>query len=175
MLKVPVTLARKLLAVVLSENCSDLRGMCIVCGCMQGQRCLLLVPSTAAHATAASLDASPAADVQLYGVCRTSHADPEMFFMREQAMTASGVLERQLLSEVHHSSVSLRQASAFVSFAACSTLDCCLTRLCLQAGTMFAQRGRMESHASSVPVVAKELVRQPLTLHFMIFLLPHVS
>jgi hypothetical protein len=110
MLKVPVILARKLLAAVLSEN-SELRALCLVSGCQQGRCCLLLVPSSAAAATVASMDASPAADVQLYGVCRSSHAHPEIFFAREQAMTAHGVMERQLLSEVHHSSVGVRQAS----------------------------------------------------------------
>jgi hypothetical protein len=111
MLKVPVILARKLLAAVLSENSSELRALCLVSGCQQGRCCLLLVPSSAAAATVASMDASPAADVQLYGVCRSSHAHPEIFFAREQAMTAHGVMERQLLSEVHHSSVGVRQAS----------------------------------------------------------------
>ena len=117
LLKVPVVLARKLLAAVLSENRADLRAMCVVSGTMRGQRCVLLVPSTAAAVTAASFDASPAADVQLYGVCRSQRSDPEMFFAREQAMTAHGVLERQLLSELHHSSVSLQQASAVICVA----------------------------------------------------------
>ena len=111
MLKVPVILARKLLAAVLSENSSELRALCLVSGCQQGRCCLMLVPSSAAADTVASMDASPAADVQLYGVCRSSHANPETFFAREQAMTAHGVMERQLLSEVHHSSVGVRQAS----------------------------------------------------------------
>jgi hypothetical protein len=109
MLKVPVILARKLLAAVLSENRKDLRSMCIVSGCRQGQRCVVLVPSAGVAAAAASMDVSTGIDVQLFGVCRSSYADPEIFFTREQSMTAQGVLERQLLAEIHHSSVSLRQ------------------------------------------------------------------
>ena len=66
MLKVPVVLARKLLAAVLSENRNELRALCVVSGCRQGQRCVLLVPCAASAAAAASMDSSPAADVQLY-------------------------------------------------------------------------------------------------------------
>jgi hypothetical protein len=117
MLKVPVVLARKLLAAVLSENRNELRALCVVSGCRQGQRCVLLVPCAASAAAAASMDSSPAADVQLYGVCRSSYADPEIFFTREQSMTAHGVLERQLLAEVHHSSVTVRQVRATISLS----------------------------------------------------------
>jgi hypothetical protein len=109
MLKVPVILARKLLAAVLSENRKDLHAVCVVSGCRKGQRCVLLVPSAAAAASAATMDSSPGPDVQLFGVCRSSYADPEIFFSREQSMTAHGVLERQRLSEVQHGSVSVRQ------------------------------------------------------------------
>ena len=108
-LKVPVILARKLLAVVLSENRSDLSALCVVSGCKQGQRLVLLVPSASAAAAAAAMDPAPPADVQLYGVCRSSNDDPEMFFTREQGMTAHGILERQSLSQVHSSGVTVRQ------------------------------------------------------------------
>ena len=124
MLKVPVVLARKLLAVVLSENRSDMHALCVVSGCRQGQRCVLLVPAATAAAAAASMDASPAADVQLYGVCRSSNADPEIFFAREQGMTAHGVLERQSLAQVHHSRVSVRQASTACAIAPIFVLRC---------------------------------------------------
>ena len=123
MLKVPVVLARKLLAVILSENRGEMHALCVVSGCKQGQRCVLLVPATTAAAAAASMDASPAADVQLYGVCRSASVDPELFFAREQGMTAHGVLERQSLAPVHHSGVSIRKASASRNVAARLTCD----------------------------------------------------
>jgi hypothetical protein len=117
MLKVPVILARKLLAAVFSENRNDLRAVCVVSGFRQGQRCVLLVPSASVSAAAASMDASPCADVQLFGICRSSNADLEVFFTREQSMTAHGVLERQLLAEVQHCSVNIRNVRVHYLFS----------------------------------------------------------
>ena len=166
LLKVPVILARKLLQAVLFESRGELSGVCTVSGRRQGQCCVFLVPSQEAAGVAASMDATPSAELQLYGVCRSPSVDAEVGFTREHAMTAEGIFERQGLAEVRHASACAPQLHAFASvscpvffIAFCCFLDLTMCLVFSQAGTVFAQRGRTQCHTAAVPVVAKELVR----------------
>jgi hypothetical protein len=115
LLKLPVILARKLLQAVLFESRGELSGVCAVSSRRQGHCCVFLVPSQKAAGVAASVDATPSAELQLYGVCRSPSVDAEVGFTREHAMTAEGIFERQGLAEVRHASACAPQLHAFAS------------------------------------------------------------